>query len=52
MQINERDRSILEHMIRYCDEIEEYVARFGDSKEAFDNDNAYRAAEDVCFLHL
>lgn len=49
MQINERDRSILEHMIRYCDEIEEYVARFGDSKEAFDNDNAYRAA---CSLNI
>jgi len=44
MQISDRDRSILEHMVKYCEEIEGYVARFGDNRELFETDNAYRGA--------
>ena len=35
MALNERDRTILEHIVSYCDDIYETVARFGDSIEAF-----------------
>ena len=44
MQIGDRDRSILEHMIKYCVEIEEFINRFGDNIEMFETDKAYRGA--------
>ena len=52
MQISDRDRSILEHIVKYCDEIEEYVVRFGDSKELFEADNAYRGACSLGILQI
>ena len=52
MQINYRDKSILEHMIKYCEEIESYILRFGDSKEQFKKDNAYRGACSLDILQI
>ena len=35
MKLSERDRSVLLHMVKYCDEIEEFVDRFGDDFDVF-----------------
>ena len=52
MTVIDRDRSILNHMIRYCEEIEATVTRFGDSYEAFSSDSAYRNACALCILQI
>ena len=49
MKISERDASILKRMLMYCEEIEEYVTRFGDDFIIFKTDNAYRGA---CSLNI
>ncbi len=52
METSERDRSILQHIISYCEDIEEAVARFGNSLEAFSDDKAYRNACAMCILQI
>ena len=36
-----RDRSILEHIISYCEQIEATIDRFGDSYAVFSDDPIY-----------
>ena len=52
MPEQERDRSILEHMLSYCADIEETVQRFGDDYETFSGDKAYRNACAMCILQI
>jgi uncharacterized protein with HEPN domain len=52
MPEHERDKSIVEHMLSYCVDIEETVRRFGDSYEAFSCDKAYRNACAMCILQI
>lgn len=52
MQSGERDASILEHIIQYCEEIEATAIRFGNSYEAFSADSAYRNACALCILQI
>lgn len=52
MALLERDAAILTHMLAYCDDIQETVARFGDSIEAFRADKAYRNACAMCILQI
>ncbi|MBQ6985892.1 MAG: DUF86 domain-containing protein [Oscillibacter sp.] len=52
MEMNERDRSILEHMVSYCADIEAAVARFGDSYAQFSADKEYRNACAMCVLQI
>ncbi|MBQ9566416.1 MAG: DUF86 domain-containing protein [Synergistaceae bacterium] len=52
MGTTERDLSILEHMLSYCTDIEEAVARFGDSYEVFTADKEYRNACAMCILQI
>lgn len=47
-----RDNSILEHIVRYCVEIEETVSRFGRSYQAFSSDSVYRNACALCILQI
>lgn len=47
-----RDSSILEHIVRYCVEIEETVSRFGRSYQAFSSDSVYRNACALCILQI
>ena len=37
----ERNLSILEHIIRYCDQIDEAIQRFGDDGQVFRSDAVY-----------
>ncbi|MBQ6207299.1 MAG: DUF86 domain-containing protein [Oscillospiraceae bacterium] len=52
METNERDRSILEHIVSYCADIEQAVARFGDSYAQFSADKEYRNACAMCVLQI
>ena len=52
MEINERDRAILEHIVSYCVDIEEAVARFGKSYAIFSSDKEYRNACAMCVLQI
>ena len=40
--MDSRDISILKHMLRYCNEIEKTINRFGNNIEMFKNDNDYK----------
>ena len=40
--MDSRDISILKHMLRYCNEIENTINRFGNDLEMFKNDNDYK----------
>lgn len=48
----DRDRSILEHIISYCDQIEETMIRFGDRYDIFSDDPIYRNAAALCILQI
>ncbi len=52
MMAIDRDKNILNHMIGYCEEIEDTVARFGNAYEIFADDSAYRNACALCILQI
>ena len=47
-----RDKSIIEHILKYCNDINEMVNRFGDSIEAFGTDTAYIHACSMCIIQI
>ena len=52
MSGSERDLSILRHILDYCGQIEEAVARFGADSEIFLSDTAYHNAVSLCILQI
>lgn len=50
MSDSERDLSILRHILRYCEQIENAVNRFGSDMETFLSDDVYNNAVSLCFL--
>ena len=48
----ERDISILEHIVSYCEQIEQTVVRFGDDYDVFAKDAIYRNAAALCILQI
>ncbi len=48
----ERDLSILEHIIRYCDQIDEAVRRLGNDGQVFASDTVYQNAVALCLLQI
>ena len=48
------DRNIgaLEHIVVYCQQIEQTVDRFGNNAETFRNDPIYRNAAALCILQI
>ena len=48
----DRNISILEHIMSYCDQIEETVTRFGNDYDLFANDAIYRNAAALCILQI
>lgn len=48
----ERDIEILNSIIQYCERIESYVKRFGDSVEDYREDWAYRDACSLCVSQI
>ena len=52
MPETDRDISILEHIISYCDDIDDAVKRFGDEYEVFCIDKEYRNSCALCILQI
>ena len=52
MKPHDRNISVLEHIISYCQQIEQTVERFGNSAETFQNDPIYRNAAALCILQI
>ena len=52
MQGSERDRAIIEHILRYCREIEIAHEDFGHSRKRFDNSTTYQNAVCMCILQI
>ena len=48
----DRDTSILEHIVSYCEQIELTVERFGDRYDTFQTDAIYRNAAALCILQI
>ena len=44
--------SVLEHIVIYCQQIEQTVDRFGNSAETFQSDPIYRNAAALCILQI
>ena len=48
----DRNASILEHIISYCDQIQQTVERCGDAYALFESDPIYRNAAALCILQI
>ena len=52
MTAQDRDRSILEHMLQYCDQIDAAIQRFGGGQAEFVADAVYQNAVAMCLLQI
>lgn len=52
MSISERDRSILVHMVKYCDQVDAAILHFGRSQSAFTSNVVYQNAAAMCLLQI
>lgn len=52
MPDNERDRAIVEHILRYCRDVETAHDDFGHSRTRFDNSTTYQNAIAMCILQI
>jgi uncharacterized protein with HEPN domain len=50
--LNERDKDILEHIIKYCDETKQAIAMFGDSLDTLKTNAIYKNAVSMCVLQI
>jgi uncharacterized protein with HEPN domain len=50
--MNERDKSILLHIIRYCAEIDDANNQFGNSIEILRTNSVYKNALSMCILQI
>lgn len=51
MQAQVRDREILRHMLKYCDQIDAAIARFG-GWDSFETDVVFQNAVAMCLLQI
>ena len=51
MTVQDRDRSILTHILNYCRQIDETIQRFGD-RETFVADTIFQNAVAMCLLQI
>lgn len=52
MPATNRNRDIIEHILRYCNQIETAHADFGKSKERFIESTTYQNAVSMCILQI
>ena len=50
--MNERDKSVLEHIIRYCNEINDANDQFGNSLVVLKANSVYKNAVSMCILQI
>jgi uncharacterized protein with HEPN domain len=52
MNLSNKDIDIVEHILEYCNEINETKSRFGETFEDFNKDFVYRNASAMCILQI
>ena len=52
MKTPERDLSILQHIVSYCEQIEQAVEHFGNEATIFAENKIYRNATALCILQI
>ena len=52
MNAYERDYGIVKHILGYCDQIDEAIARFGDDERLFVSDRVYQNAVAMYLLQI
>lgn len=52
MNVQNRDLSILSHILTYCEQIDMAIEHFGDSFAAFDASPIYRNSVHLCILQI
>lgn len=52
MEKNSKDRNIIEYILKYCDEINNTINRFGKSYDIFKDDSVYQNACALCILQI
>ena len=52
MPATDRDRDIVAHILRYCEQLEVAHADFGRSRERFDGSTTYQNAVCMCILQI
>lgn len=52
MKQAERDQDQLSIIVRYCERLEEAIARFGKSYDAFDADSVYQDSCSLCIIQI
>ena len=50
--MNNRDYDILEHIIRFCDEIDEAINHFGNTYDELESSSVYKNAVSMCILQI
>ena len=52
MVISQKDISAVEHIVKYCVEIEQMLVRFGKELETLQNDFVFKNASAMCILQI
>lgn len=52
MPATNRDRDIIEHILRYCNQVETAHQDFGHSKDRFEESTTYQNAVSMCILQI
>lgn len=52
MRLLDRDRSILRHIVGYCEQLEQTVDYFGNSSAVFVSNQIYKNAAALCILQI
>lgn len=52
MPVTNRDRDIVEHVLRYCNQVETAHQDFGHSKDRFVESTTYQNAVSMCILQI
>lgn len=52
MDNSKKNLSIIQHILDYCNEIEQTIARFGGAIDIFQTDKIYRNAATMCILQI
>ena len=52
MPVNDRDRDVVGHILRYCRQVETAHEDFGSSRERFDRSTTYQNAVSMCILQI
>jgi len=50
--VNERDKAVIRHILKYCDEVEQIIQMFDTTFETLKTNVAYRNSSAMCILQI